>query len=162
MERMTHMCCRWTRQECQAKRRNLPLTLKAKESMNRPPRQGSRSLHPYARDSTLAMLHRFHARKFTDHKERPASSSHPMATGAANPRLPQLEPTRSPPRSKLPCCAGASLPDAQHQALGLIGQLVQNQSQLLSYIDVYFVLAIIAALMIPLAMMLRPIEREAR
>jgi MFS transporter, DHA2 family, multidrug resistance protein len=57
---------------------------------------------------------------------------------------------------------GASLPDAQHQALALISQLVQNQSQLLSYIDVYFVLAIVAALMVPLAMMLRPIEREPR
>jgi hypothetical protein len=39
---------------------------------------------------------------------------------------------------------------------------VQNQSQLLSYFDVYFVLGIIAALMVPLAMMLRPIEREPR
>ena len=57
---------------------------------------------------------------------------------------------------------GASLPDAQHQALGLIGQLVQNQSQLLSYIDVYFALAIIAAVMVPVALMLRPIEREPR
>ena len=55
---------------------------------------------------------------------------------------------------------GASLPDAQHQALGLVGQLVQSQSQLLSYIDVYFVLAIIAAVMVPVALMLRPIERE--
>jgi hypothetical protein len=33
---------------------------------------------------------------------------------------------------------------------------------LLSYIDVYFMQAIIAALMVPLAMMLRPIEREPR
>jgi hypothetical protein len=57
---------------------------------------------------------------------------------------------------------GASLPDAQHQALGLIGQLVQNQSQLLSYIDVYFVLAVIAAVMVPVALMLRPMEREPR
>jgi hypothetical protein len=37
-----------------------------------------------------------------------------------------------------------------------------RESQLLSYIDVYFLLAIIAALMAPLAMMLRPIEREPR
>ena len=57
---------------------------------------------------------------------------------------------------------GASLPDAQHQALGLIGQLVQDQSQLLSYIDVYFALAIIAAVMVPVALMLRPIKREPR
>jgi hypothetical protein len=29
---------------------------------------------PYARDSTPAMLHRFHARKFADHMERPVPS----------------------------------------------------------------------------------------
>ena len=58
--------------------------------------------------------------------------------------------------------AGASAPDAQHQALGLIGQMVQSQAQLLSYIDVYFALAVIAAAMIPLALLLRPVEREER
>lgn len=57
---------------------------------------------------------------------------------------------------------GAATVDAQHQALGFIGQLVQDQAQLLSYIDVYLVLAIIAAVMIPLALLLRPIEREMR
>lgn len=46
MGRMIHIRCRWTRQECQAKRRNLALTPKAKVSTDRPPRQGSRSLHP--------------------------------------------------------------------------------------------------------------------
>jgi MFS transporter, DHA2 family, multidrug resistance protein len=56
--------------------------------------------------------------------------------------------------------SGAALPDVQHQALGFIGQLVQGQAQLLSYIDVYWLLAIIAAVMIPVALMLRPIERE--
>jgi DHA2 family multidrug resistance protein len=56
---------------------------------------------------------------------------------------------------------GASSVDAQHQTLGFVGQLVQTQSQLLSYIDVYFVLAVIAALMIPVALLLRPIERES-
>ena len=55
---------------------------------------------------------------------------------------------------------GASLPDAQHQVLGVAGQLVQNQSELLSYIDVYFVLAAIAASMVPVALMLQPIKRE--
>ena len=33
---------------------------------------GLRSLHPYARNSTLAILHRFHAREVADRMERPA------------------------------------------------------------------------------------------
>lgn len=55
--------------------------------------------------------------------------------------------------------AGTSAADPQQQAIGWVGQLVQNQSQLLSYIDVFWALAVVAALMVPLALLLRPIPR---
>jgi DHA2 family multidrug resistance protein len=55
---------------------------------------------------------------------------------------------------------GASRADAQHQAYALIGQMIQTQSELLSYIDVYFVLAIIAFSIVPLALLLRPVEQH--
>ena len=53
---------------------------------------------------------------------------------------------------------GASMPDAQRQALGQIGQMVQNQSALLAYMDVFFAFAIFAALMVPLALMLKSVK----
>jgi DHA2 family multidrug resistance protein len=53
---------------------------------------------------------------------------------------------------------GASMPDAQHQALGQIGQMIQNQSALLAYMDVFVAFAIFAALMVPLALMLKPVK----
>ena len=56
---------------------------------------------------------------------------------------------------------GASAPDAQRQAIGQIGQLVQKQSALLAYMDVFFVFAIFAALMVPLTLMLKPVEGGA-
>lgn len=46
--RITDKCRLWTRQECWAKRRNVPLSRKTKELKNHRPRQGSR------RASTLA------------------------------------------------------------------------------------------------------------
>jgi DHA2 family multidrug resistance protein len=56
---------------------------------------------------------------------------------------------------------GSSAPDAQHQAIGQIGQMVQNQSALLAYMDVFFAFAIFAALMVPLTLMLKPVEGGA-
>jgi len=53
---------------------------------------------------------------------------------------------------------GASLADAQRRAVGLIGQLVQSQAQLLAYIDVFWFYAAFAALMIVLALSLRRVE----
>jgi MFS transporter, DHA2 family, multidrug resistance protein len=49
--------------------------------------------------------------------------------------------------------------DPQRQAIGWIGQLVKSQAQLLSYIDVFWALAVVAALMVPVALLLRPIPR---
>jgi len=51
--------------------------------------------------------------------------------------------------------AGATAPDAQRQALGRIYQQVGIQSQTLSYIDTYMVLAIGAAIMFVLAFIVR-------
>jgi len=49
---------------------------------------------------------------------------------------------------------GASTGDANGQAMGLIGQMIQSQATLLAYIDVFYVWAIAAALMIPVVLIL--------
>ena len=49
---------------------------------------------------------------------------------------------------------GASASDANGQAIGFIGQLVQMQATILAYIDVFHVCAIAAAVMIPLVLLL--------
>jgi DHA2 family multidrug resistance protein len=56
---------------------------------------------------------------------------------------------------------GDSLATAQHQAIGWVGQLVENQSALLAYIDVFWSYAVFAGLMVPLALLLmRRIDRR--
>jgi DHA2 family multidrug resistance protein len=52
---------------------------------------------------------------------------------------------------------GSNQPDAASQAIASIGQTLQRQIDLLSYIDVFWSLAIIGALMVPLALIMRPI-----
>jgi MFS transporter, DHA2 family, multidrug resistance protein len=49
---------------------------------------------------------------------------------------------------------GFSPPDAMHRAYALIEQLVQQQSMLMSYMDVFFTLAVVAAVMSPVALIL--------
>jgi len=49
---------------------------------------------------------------------------------------------------------GASQADAQRQAVGWVGQLVQGQASLLSYIDVFSTFAVVSALMIPVVLLL--------
>jgi MFS transporter, DHA2 family, multidrug resistance protein len=51
--------------------------------------------------------------------------------------------------------SGTSAADAQHQAYGVIYQAMQNQTQLLSYVDAYKVLAIGAGIMFFLAFVMR-------
>jgi DHA2 family multidrug resistance protein len=51
--------------------------------------------------------------------------------------------------------SGASAADAQHQAYGVMYQAMQNQAQLLSYIDAFKVLAIGAGIMFLLAFLMR-------
>ena len=49
---------------------------------------------------------------------------------------------------------GASASDAAGQAMALIGQMSQTQATMLAYIDVFYVCAIAAAVMIPLVLVL--------
>jgi DHA2 family multidrug resistance protein len=53
---------------------------------------------------------------------------------------------------------GSNLLDAQSQAMGWIGTQVQTQASYLAYIDVFHVLMVISALMVPLALILRRID----
>ncbi|MEK9279040.1 MULTISPECIES: DHA2 family efflux MFS transporter permease subunit [unclassified Bradyrhizobium] len=56
---------------------------------------------------------------------------------------------------------GSSATDAASQAIAWVGKTLQQQVDLLAYIDVFWTLAIIAALMIPTAAVLRPIDLHA-
>jgi DHA2 family multidrug resistance protein len=49
---------------------------------------------------------------------------------------------------------------AQHHAVGWIGQLIETQSTLMSYIDVFYASALFALCMIPVALLLRPVKRR--
>jgi DHA2 family multidrug resistance protein len=49
---------------------------------------------------------------------------------------------------------GSSAGAAHKQAIGFIGQLIQSQATILAYIDVFYVCAIAAALMIPLVLIM--------
>lgn len=53
---------------------------------------------------------------------------------------------------------GSSAADAQSQAMAYIGEQVQSQASYLAYIDVFYVLAIVSACAIPLALILRNVD----
>ncbi len=53
---------------------------------------------------------------------------------------------------------GSSLIEAQQQAVAWIGQQVQTQASFLAYMDAFFVLALIAMAMVPLALSLRKVK----
>ncbi|MCK1387067.1 DHA2 family efflux MFS transporter permease subunit [Bradyrhizobium sp. 21] len=56
---------------------------------------------------------------------------------------------------------GSSASDAASQAVAWVGRILQQQVDLLAYIDVFWTLAIVALLMIPTAAVLRPINLSA-
>lgn len=56
---------------------------------------------------------------------------------------------------------GSNASDAASQALAWVGRTLQQQVDLLAYIDVFWMLAIVAVLMIPTAAVLRPIDLSA-
>lgn len=57
---------------------------------------------------------------------------------------------------------GASVADAQRRAYGWLAQQVQAQASLLSYIDVFWIFAVIAVLLIPIVLLvLRPVEHSS-
>ena len=58
--------------------------------------------------------------------------------------------------------AGASVPDAQRQALARVYQSLQGQSQMLAYLDTFMVLAVAASLMFLLAFVVRRNDPAAR
>ena len=58
--------------------------------------------------------------------------------------------------------AGATVPDAQSQALARAYQSVQIQSQTLAYIDTFMILAVAASLMFFLAFIVRRNDPAAR
>jgi DHA2 family multidrug resistance protein len=56
---------------------------------------------------------------------------------------------------------GSSPSDAASQAVAWVGQTLQRQIDLLSYIDVFWSLSIVGALMVPLALIMKPVELGA-
>jgi DHA2 family multidrug resistance protein len=56
---------------------------------------------------------------------------------------------------------GSSASDAASQALAWLGKTLQQQVDYLAYIDVFWLLAAVALLMIPVASILRPIDLSA-
>jgi DHA2 family multidrug resistance protein len=56
---------------------------------------------------------------------------------------------------------GSNASDAASQAVAWVGRTLQQQVDLLAYIDVFWTLAIVAVLMIPTAAVLRPINLGA-
>jgi DHA2 family multidrug resistance protein len=95
--------------------------------------------------SMLAQRAQFHQERLTEHLI-PSSPQYQQALRHAG---------------ALFASQGASQADAQRQAVGWLGQLVQDQSSLLSYIDVFWVFAVLAALLIPVALLLlQPIEQR--
>lgn len=56
---------------------------------------------------------------------------------------------------------GSSQADAAAQAIAWIGQTIQRQVDLLAYIDVFWSLAIVGAVMVPVALMIKPINLAA-
>jgi DHA2 family multidrug resistance protein len=54
---------------------------------------------------------------------------------------------------------GTSMADAQHQAIGIIEQLVQHQASLISYMDVFYAFAVATfAMIFVILLLVRPIE----
>ena len=49
---------------------------------------------------------------------------------------------------------GGSMADARNRAIGMIGQTVMNQAALMAYIDIFFTWSVIAAALVPFALLL--------
>jgi DHA2 family multidrug resistance protein len=56
---------------------------------------------------------------------------------------------------------GSNASEAASQAIAWVGQTLQQQVDFLAYIDVFWTLAIVGALMIPLAFILKPVDLSA-
>ena len=56
---------------------------------------------------------------------------------------------------------GSNASDAAGQAIAWVGQTLQHQIDLLAYVDVFWTLAVIGAIMVPVALSLRAIDLKA-
>ena len=56
---------------------------------------------------------------------------------------------------------GASAVHAQHQAIAWLGQTLMNQAAFLSYIDLFAVLSLAAAVLVPAAFLLQRVDLRA-
>jgi len=56
---------------------------------------------------------------------------------------------------------GSNASDAASQAIAWVGQTLQHQVDLLAYVDVFWTLALIGVIMVPIALSLRSIDLEA-
>jgi MFS transporter, DHA2 family, multidrug resistance protein len=61
----------------------------------------------------------------------------------------------------LPGAQGSNASDAASQAVAWIGQTLQQQIDLLAYIDVFWLLMVVGAIMIPVALILKPVDLGA-
>jgi DHA2 family multidrug resistance protein len=55
---------------------------------------------------------------------------------------------------------GSNASDAASQAIAWVGQTLQKQIDFLAYIDVFWTLAVVGALMIPLALITKPVDLD--
>jgi DHA2 family multidrug resistance protein len=56
---------------------------------------------------------------------------------------------------------GSNASDAASQAVAWVGQTLQRQIDLLAYIDVFWLLMVVGAIMIPVALILKPLDLGA-
>jgi MFS transporter, DHA2 family, multidrug resistance protein len=56
---------------------------------------------------------------------------------------------------------GSNASDASSQAIAWVGQTLQRQVDLLAYIDVFWLLMLVGAILIPVALIIRPIDLKA-
>jgi DHA2 family multidrug resistance protein len=56
---------------------------------------------------------------------------------------------------------GSNASDAASQAVAWVGQTLQRQIDLLAYIDVFWLLMVVGAIMIPVALILKPVDLGA-
>ena len=56
---------------------------------------------------------------------------------------------------------GSNASDASSQAIAWVGQTLQRQIDLLAYIDVFWLLMFVGAILIPVALIIRPIDLKA-
>jgi len=88
-----------------------------------------------------------------DHRAGATLAAPPVASHRLVPSSPQYQSSLQQAAAHF-AAQGAAQPDARHQAIGWLGQLVQNQASIMSYIDVFWIFAVIAVLLIHVALLI--------